>query len=93
MLDRIRPRLTSLIVALVLVLVGASTWAKDPISDAKIVSWVDKTVFERQPPPQDKRFDEIGWAPDIRTAIKLGKEHNRPIFLLTVDGRVNTGRC
>ena len=76
------------------VLLGScATFAQGTISDARIVSWVEKTVFERQPPPQDKRFDEIGWAPDIRTAIKLGKEHNRPIFLLTVDGRVNTGRC
>ncbi len=32
-------------------------------------------------------FDEIGWPPDIRTAIHLGKDHNRPIFLLTVDMR------
>jgi hypothetical protein len=63
------------------------------ISDAKIARWVEKTVAERQAPPEDKRFDEIGWAPDIRTAIKLGKEHNRPILLFTVNGRINTGRC
>jgi hypothetical protein len=93
MLDQFRPRLTLLIVALVLAPVVATTWAKDTISDAKIVRWVEKTVSERQPLREDKRFDEIGWAPDIRTAIKLGKEHNRPILLLTVEGRVNTGRC
>jgi len=93
MLHQFRPRLTLLIVALVLPPVVATTWAKDTISDAKIVRWVEKTVAERQPPPEDKRFDEIGWAPDIRTAIKLAKEHNRPIFLYTVNGRINTGRC
>jgi hypothetical protein len=93
MLDRLTPRLTLLIVTLVLTAGAATTWAKVSISDAKIVRWVEKTVAERQPPPEDKRFDEIGWAPDIRTAIKLGKEHNRPILLLTVDGRINTGRC
>ena len=93
MLDQFRPRVTLLIVALVLAPVMGTTWAKDTISDAKIVRWVEKTVAERQPPREDKRFDEIGWAPDIRTAIKLGKEHNRPILLLTVEGRVNTGRC
>ena len=48
---------------------------------------------DRQPPAADRRFDEIGWAADLRTAIKLGKEHNRPIFLFTMDGRINTGRC
>ncbi len=73
--------------------VVATTWAKDSISDRKVVRWVEKTVAERQPPPEDKRFDEIGWVTDIRTAIQLGKEHNRPIVLYTGDGRINTGRC
>ena len=70
-----------------------SAWADDRISDSKVVRWVEKTVAERQPRPEDKRFDEIGWVTDLRTAIKLGKEHNRPIFLSTGDGRINTGRC
>jgi hypothetical protein len=63
------------------------------ISDAKVVDWVEKTVVERQPTAPDKRFDEIGWVTDIRTAVRLGKEYNRPIFLYTGDGRINTGRC
>ncbi len=63
------------------------------ISDAKVVGWVEKTVAERQAATEDKRFDEIGWVTDIRTAIQLGKEYNRPIFLYTGDGRINTGRC
>ena len=63
------------------------------IPDAKVVRWVEKTVAERQAPAEDKRFDEIGWVTDVRTAIELGKEHNRPIYLFTGDGRINTGRC
>ena len=63
------------------------------ISDGKVVSWVEKTVVERQATAADKRFDEIGWVTDIRTAITLGREHNRPIFFYTGDGRINTGRC
>jgi len=63
------------------------------ISDAKVQSWVEKTVAERQPAAEDKRFDEIGWVTDIGTAIRLGKEYNRPIFLYTGDGHINTGRC
>jgi hypothetical protein len=70
-----------------------AAWADDRIPDSKIVRWVEKTVAERQPRPEDKRFDEIGWVTDIRTAITLGKEHNRPIFLNTGNGRINTGRC
>ena len=67
--------------------------APGKIADADVAAWVAKTVADRQPPAADRRFDEIGWAADLRTAIKLGKEHNRPIFLFTMDGRINTGRC
>lgn len=63
------------------------------ISDAKVIPWVEKTIAERQPTANDKLFDRIGWVVDIRTAIQLGKEHQRPIFLYTGDGRINTGRC
>jgi hypothetical protein len=63
------------------------------ISDADVVRWVEKTIAERQPTAHDKLFDRIAWVTDIRTAIQLGKEHRRPIFLYTGDGRINTGRC
>ena len=79
-----------------LVALSAPGTAKDKSaapSDAEVVEWVHKRVEERQPTTEERRFDEIGWAADIRTAIKLGKEHNRPIFLFTMDGRINTGRC
>ena len=89
-----RPPLTRLVVALIfggLALPGCATGGG--VSDGGVVRWVDKTVAERQPTADDKRFDEIGWVTDIRTAVRLGKEHNRPIFLYTGDGRINTGRC
>ena len=63
------------------------------MSDGQVVRWVEKTVVERQVSTEERRFDEVGWVTDIRTAIKLGTEHNRPIFLYTGDGRINTGRC
>ena len=63
------------------------------VGDGEIVAWVAKRVEERQPSAQDRRFDEIGWATDLRTAIRLGKESGRPVFLFTMDGRINTGRC
>ena len=53
--------------------------------DAKIAAW--------SPKPAEKRFDEIGWARDIRSALKLAKQTRRPVFLFTMDGRVNIGRC
>jgi hypothetical protein len=56
-------------------------------------AWVDQRVRELQPRPEEKRFDEIGWAKDIRDAKELAKQHQRPVFLFTHDGRMNIGRC
>ena len=54
---------------------------------------VDARVAEWWPTAAEKQFDAIGWAPHLRTARKLAAEHGRPVFLFTMDGRVNTGRC
>src|SRR5438046_2354029 len=56
-------------------------------------AWVDQRVRELQPTAEEKRFDVIGWAPDIGAAERLAKELGRPVFLFTMDGRINTGRC
>jgi hypothetical protein len=89
-----RPPLTWLVVGLLLAgAVATSCATGGTVSDGNVVRWVEKTVAERQPRAEDKRFDEIAWVTDLRTAIKLGKESNRPIFLFTGDGRINTGRC
>jgi hypothetical protein len=78
----------------VLALAAAAAQAEDkPVADADLARWVDQRVEERQPPAADKRFDEIGWAHDIRTALALAKEHDRPVFLFTHDGQMNLGRC
>ena len=90
--DTRAPR-AALILGLLLGGVVATSCSLGTISDARVVRWVEQTVAERQAPPEDKRFDEIGWVTDIRTAIELGKEYNRPIFLFTGNGRINTGRC
>jgi hypothetical protein len=60
---------------------------------ARDFSWIKQRVQELQPTAKERRFDEIGWAKDIRTAEKLAKENHRPIFLFTHDGRINIGRC
>ena len=56
-------------------------------------AWVEQRVQQIQPKPEERRLDEIGWAKDIRDALALAKKHNRPVFLFTHDGRINTGRC
>jgi hypothetical protein len=54
---------------------------------------VRKRIAEIEPKAEEKRFDEIGWAKDIREARRLSAQHNRPVFLFTHDGRINIGRC
>jgi len=62
-------------------------------ADHGVRARVDERVTAWWPKPAEKRFDQIGWAADIRTARKLAAAHNRPVFLFTMDGRVNLGRC
>ena len=63
------------------------------VDDARVVSWTRERVRAWQPLPEEKSFDKIGWAKDIRDAVRLAKQHNRPVFLFTHTGRINTGRC
>ena len=67
----------------------AEVWLKDD----KLVTAVEKRVHSLQPSRQERRFDEVGWAPDILAAEALAKEHRRPVFLFTYDGDIDTGRC
>jgi hypothetical protein len=67
--------------------------ADGPISDRTLATWVDKRVQEWQVTAAERRFDEIGWAKDIRDAERLAKEHGRPVFMFTHDGRMAIGRC
>jgi hypothetical protein len=69
----------------------ASGRAKIP--DGQVVAWTEKRVAEWQPKASERRFDEIGWAKDIRTALRLAQQHQRPVFIFTMDGRINIGRC
>jgi hypothetical protein len=64
-----------------------------PIASQDLAIWLEKRIGDWQPTAEEKRFDQIGWASDIREALRLGKEHNRPIFLFTHDGHMNVGRC
>ena len=56
-------------------------------------SRIDRRVAQWQPTRAERRFDDIGWAPDLCTALKAGKVHQRPVFLFTHDGRMQFGRC
>ena len=76
---------------------AAANFAATPIpgesEHPRDFSWVERRIQELQPTATDRRFDEIGWAQGIRAALRLAADHQRPVFLFTHDGRINTGRC
>jgi hypothetical protein len=63
------------------------------VSDGDLEAFVTKRVRDWRTTPAERRLDEVGWAKNIRSALRLGKEHRRPVFLFTLDGRMGTGRC
>ena len=60
------------------ILIGAVVAAESWLKDDKLVVSVEKKVREIQPSRDEKRFDEIGWAPSILAAEALAKKTNRP---------------
>ena len=76
----------------VLALAGA-TAAENWLKDDKLVEGVQKKVREIQPSREEKRFEEIGWAPSIVAGRALSQKLNRPLFLFTYNGNIDTGRC
>ena len=70
---------------------GEAIEEKAPAGDP--ARWVDERVERWQPKPEERRIDEIGWAADIREALRLSRESRRPVFLFTHDGRMGVGRC
>jgi len=61
--------------------------------DKNLAEWVEKRVRGLQPSRAERAIDQIGWASGILEAERLGRNLNRPVFLLTYDGRIETGRC
>lgn len=74
-------------------LVQLSLRADSASSATDLKAKVDGQISALWPTAGEKKFDRIGWAADLRTARKLAAEHDRPVFLFTMDGRVNLGRC
>lgn len=63
------------------------------VPDEQVVPWTERRVAEWKPKAGERRFDEISWAKDIRTARQLAQSSQRPVFIFTMDGRINIGRC
>jgi hypothetical protein len=54
--------------------------------------WVKKRVDEvKQSDTSDWR--KVPWAASLLEARKLSKKEDKPLFLFTLDGNLDTGRC
>lgn len=69
--------------------VAADFWLKDD----RLVSSVEKKIHDLQPTRDERRYDQVGWAPSILAAEARARQMNRPVFLFTYDGKIETGRC
>ena len=57
------------------------------------ITEIDQRVEKWQPTAKERAFERIGWAKDIRDALRLAKANNRAVFLFTHDGHLGVGRC
>ncbi|MBI3462284.1 MAG: hypothetical protein HY000_04380 [Planctomycetes bacterium] len=81
------------LLAFLSLLASASLGDDGKIPDGDVAAWVHKRVEAWQPTADERRFDQIGWVKDVREALRLAREHDRPVFLFTHDGRMGIGRC
>lgn len=62
-------------------------------ADGGLAQAVDQRIRAWEPLPEERRFDEIGWAGSLTEARRLARQHGRSIFLLTFSESITTGRC
>lgn len=72
-----------------LALLAATALVQENTSPA----WVEGRILEIKPTADERKFDTIAWVPSIREALRLAKEHHRPLMMFTYDGQMHTGRC
>jgi hypothetical protein len=77
-----------------------SVGADNPATDKDALrARVEKRVQSWQPTKEERRLDEIGWAKDLRDALRLAREHHRPVFFFSYSGTTDrpqamaTQRC
>jgi hypothetical protein len=76
---------------ILVIAIAVSIAAESPQDE--LAARVKKVAEDVAPTAEEKAFDRIGWAKDLREAERLSRESKRPVFLFTHDGRINTGRC
>jgi hypothetical protein len=93
MITKNKNLLAGLILAGCAAVLSSPTLVATRAADEDVATWVSDQVKSLQPTASEKRFDEIGWVRSIVQAEKLAHQHNRPVFLFTFNGNIDTGRC
>src|SRR6187401_3414724 len=78
-------------VAVLLTPLAGAAPAKVPVAGERGPAWVQQRVRAWQPTARERRWEQIGWAKDLRGAQRLARQSGRPVFLFTHDGRLNVG--
>ena len=63
------------------------------VADGYLQRWVTKRTKQMKSSFQRGEFESMGWASTIGEAFELAAKHKRPVFLFTLDGHMNSGRC
>lgn len=77
----------------IMLVVLAVGMARADKTDDLMLDWVAKYAQELNVRFSKRPFEQIGWAKSVTAALELAKKHQRPIFLFTMDGYFDTGRC
>ena len=62
-------------------------------NDNAVAKWTNQQLQRILVVPVERIFDKIGWADTLIQAEELARRSGRPIFLLTYDGDLASGRC
>ena len=75
-----------------LILVICVGWMACPPKGLSVAE-IDERVQKWQPTTKELAWKRVGWAEDIRDALRRARTTHKPVFLFTHDGRLGIGRC
>ena len=81
------------ILAVLLVLAGSVQVCSGQVADSYLEKWLATRVQYLDSRLSQRTFDTIGWAGSIQESLNLARASQRPVFLFTLDGHMDSGRC
>lgn len=63
------------------------------VADGYIQRWVTKQAASMNRRLVPGPFRSMGWSTSLRESLDLAQKHERLVFLFTLDGDLDSGRC